>query len=671
MAISITIRNLVKDVTGSTKEEEAVETLRSSLEQEFNKYPDASGQIVLLTNVTFGGGSVGELDIVLLCDLKKAVFELDDPEDHKLKQIFVQRLCYIIEVKDHDHNSVDMQNNGLCVKYDGVWHPVSSQSRKQKFDFRKYLIKYLGYSPFIYNYIWLREVTGPELDSIVTRAKDGVAYDDNALPKSFSFKKLVQKTIYVTPDSVSWNKERTMGWMDCCSGGDMINDILGHFTNRRVIVGKLTQDKLNLLAMKEAANEVKGLNDGKLTLFKGRAGTGKTIKLLQRAISLKNDGKRCILLTYNHALISDINRTLFLSGIYSKPDAPTVQTSTMHAFFLDLFCLLGVRSDKIINDSDAYFNKGGYISDLHNLHEYVTKCLSQKEVSAFKDSCDTIDWDCILIDEAQDWLEEEKEIIYKIYGPERIVVADGVDQFMRSDYKIDWLTGAGNNVNDCHSEVCLRQKPNLVRFVNGFAKEAGVGWNVVENDKYNGGRVIIVDQYSTTIHAEIINDGAKAKADPYDVLFLVPPQDVNNNRFIKYDLYQKNRVYLFDGTSSENREYFTLDNSECRLYQYESCRGLEGWTVICYDFDLLIDYKLEYYKNKIQSGEILPFLGSSIQSTAKALTYLWALMPLTRPIDTLVITLRNPNSEVGQLLHKMHEDRRHFDGIIEWRINNK
>ena len=46
-------------------------------------------------------------------------------------------------------------------------------------------------------------------------------------------------------------------------------------------------------------------------------------------------------------------------------------------------------------------------------------------------------------------------------------------------------------------------------------------------------------------------------------------------------------------------------------------------------------------------------------------------MPLTRPIDTLVITLRNPNSEVGQLLHKMHEDKRHFDGIIEWRIINQ
>ena len=431
---------------------------------------------------------------------------------------------------------------------------------------------------------------------------------------------------------------------------------------------KLTQERLNLLAMKDAADEVKNLEEGKLTLFEGRAGTGKTIKLLQTAISLKNHGKRCILLTYNHALISDINRTLFLSGIYSKSDAPTVQTSTMHSFFLDLFVLLGVRKDKLIDDIDAYFNNGGYLLDLHELHEYVTQCLSKTEVSYLKDSSDIVDWDYILIDEAQDWLEEEKDIVYLIYGPERIVVADGVDQFMRSENKIDWLRGVGT-VNDIHSDVCLRQKPNLVRFVNGFASLCGINWQVIENNKYNGGRVIVVDQYTTTLHSEIINDGAKAKAESYDVLFLVPPQDVKDNKFIKYDLYQRSGVHLFDGTNSENREYFTLDNSKCRLYQYESCRGLEGWTVVCYDFDLLIEYKQDFYKSKIQSGEIKPYLGSSELSTIKMMTYLWALMPLTRPIDTLVITLRDPNSEVGQLLRQMHDDRRHFDGIIEWRIN--
>ena len=667
--VNISIINLVKDVTGETREENAVEKLRSSFEREFNEIPNASGRICLLTNVTYGGGSTGESDILLLCDLNGVSFQLYDPEDSCTKEIVVQRLCYVIEVKDHGVNGVDLLGNGFNVKYDGVWHPVSSQSRRQRFDLKKYLTKHLKYSPFIYNFIWFREISGNELDSVLIRAQDGISYDDNVLPKSFSFKKLVQKTMIVTPDSVSWNKDRTKGWMNCLSGvDDMIKDITNHFTQKRIIVGKLTQDRLNILAMKDAAQDIKDLDEDKFTIFEGRAGTGKTIKLLQTAISLKNKGKRCLLLTYNHALISDINRTLFLSGIYSKPDAPTVQTSTMHSFFLDLFCLLGVRKDKIIGDANEYFNQTGYKNDLKVLHEYVTDCLSQAEVTNLKDTSDIIDWDFILIDEAQDWLEEEKEIIYKIYGPERLVVADGVDQFIRSDYKIDWQRGVGNCINNSHSDICLRQKPNLVRFVNGFAKELGLDWNVEENEKYNGGRVIVVKEYNTTIHAEILNDGTRAKAEPYDVLFLVPPQDVKDEKFIKYDLYKQNKVFLFDGISSENREYFSLDNSECRLYQYDSCRGLEGWTVVCYDFDLLLKKKLEVFTDKINSGEMKLFMGASILGTAKVLTYLWALMPLTRAIDTLVITLKDPNSEVGQIIKKMHDDKRHYDGIIEWRI---
>lgn len=670
MSVDISITNIARDVSGDTREEEAVERLRSILENEFRNMPSASGKIALLTNVTFGGGSVGEIDIVLLCDLNGVKYNLYDPQDHTQKDVVVQRLCYVIEVKDHDYRGVEILNNGFNVKYDNVWHPVTSQSRKQRFDYKKYLSKYIGYSPFIYNFIWFREITGSELDGVISRARDGIAYDDNALPKSFSFKKLVQKTIYVTPDSVSWNKDRTTGWMNCCAGTDFISDILKHFTQKKIIIGKMTQNRLNLLSMKQASKETNDINPNNLTLFEGRAGTGKTIKLLQVAIAHKNQGKRCILLTFNHALISDINRILFLSGIYSKPDRPTVTTDTLHSFFMDIMVLLGIRQDKIVNDPDEYFNKTGYVEDLTETYEYINDCLSKEEVKTFKDSSEIIDWDYVLVDEAQDWLELEKDILYAIYGPERIVVADGVDQFMRSDHKIDWAEGLINGVNKKNDVICLRQKPNLVKFVNGFAQELDLDWHVERNEQYSGGRVIVDKDYSTDLHAELLNDGKKVNADPYDILFLVPPQDVQNDQFFKYDLFRQNRILLFDGTNPENREYFSLDNSLCRLYQYDSCRGLEGWSVICYDFDLLIKYKYDSFMSKLQSGEMAGFLGASISATAKVMTYMWALMPLTRAIDTLVITLSDPESEIGKLLHKMSQNKRHYDDIIEWRLKN-
>lgn len=668
--VDVSIINITRDVTGDTREETAAETLKISLENEFRSIPTASGIICLLTNVTFGGGATSEIDILMMCDLSGVTFNLYDPGDCANKDIVVQRLCYVIEVKDHDCNGISLLKNGFNVRYDGVWHSVSSQSRKQRFDFKNYLIRYLGYAPFIYNFIWFREITGSELDELVIKAQDGISYDDNVLPKSFSFKKLVQKTIYVTPDSVSWNSDRSKGWMNCCSGTDFISDITNYFTQRRIVIGRLTQERLNVLAMGKAAKDIKDIDGDSFTLLEGRAGTGKTIRLLQMAIKYRSQGKRCLLLTYNHALISDINRTLFLAGIYSKPDAPTVETCTLHSFFLNIMTLLGVRTDKEISDADEYFNKSGYTKELQETYEFLTQYLSNSEVKNFKDANNTIDWDYIMVDEAQDWLELEKKILFAIYGPERIVAADGVDQFMRSDNKANWLDGITYSVNKQTEDVCLRQKPNLVRFVNGFAKELGLDWKVKENEDYSGGRVIVADGYKTNLHAELLNDGTKAKAEPYDILFLVPPQDVKDDHFIKYDLYKANKVYLFDGTNSENRAYFSLDNSLCRLYQYESCRGLEGWSVICYDFDLLIEYKMHSFTTKLEKGEIPPFLGSSVEETVKKMTYLWALMPLTRPIDTLVITLKDPNSEIGRLLYNMHNDKRHYDGIIDWRINN-
>ena len=44
---------------------------------------------------------------------------------------------------------------------------------------------------------------------------------------------------------------------------------------------------------------------------------------------------------------------------------------------------------------------------------------------------------------------------------------------------------------------------------------------------------------------------------------------------------------------------------------------------------------------------------------------LWALMPLTRPIDTLVITLSNPDSEVGKILKCLATD---YSDFVEWNI---
>ena len=55
-----------------------------------------------------------------------------------------------------------------------------------------------------------------------------------------------------------------------------------------------------------------------------------------------------------------------------------------------------------------------------------------------------------------------------------------------------------------------------------------------------------------------------------------------------------------------------------------------------------------------------------IHSFSKALRngmYNWMMIPLTRAIDTLVITLRNPDSKIGQIIRDIAEEHKDY---ISW-----
>jgi hypothetical protein len=87
--------------------------------------------------------------------------------------------------------------------------------------------------------------------------------------------------------------------------------------------------------------------------------------------------------------------------------------------------------------------------------------------------------------------------------------------------------------------------------------------------------------------------------------------------------------------------------------------SLEGWVTVCLHFDDFIAYKRgEARKNvakRIQSGVVTPGETQTLdfrsdEERQKDYVSRWAMIPLTRAIDTLVITLRDPTSEVSRLL---------------------
>lgn len=176
------------------------------------------------------------------------------------------------------------------------------------------------------------------------------------------------------------------------------------------------------------------------------------------------------------------------------------------------------------NDSDYDKNYNKYLDDLNT---YIIDLCDQSDIQYLLDKSENyIGWDYIFIDEAQDFSDKEKEILFKIYGPNRLIIADGVDQFMRFDKRQEWGKGINTNSIFKPKEMKLerRQKANLVNFVNSFAKLAGIEWSVKPNRQLPGGKVKIYKTYNSNIHKELVEDCKKIKENVTTFLFLFRPQ---------------------------------------------------------------------------------------------------------------------------------------------------
>ena len=209
-------------------------------------------------------------------------------------------------------------------------------------------------------------------------------------------------------------------------------------------------------------------------------------------------------------------------------------------------------------------------------------------------------------------------------------------------------------------------KSALVEFINVFSRELRLGWNIQKNKALLGGQVDIYNSYNNKLHQEICDHCKESGCENYDILILVPPTmvetDQNGERHFKnMNKYKKAGIDIFDGTNTSNRHrYPTKDIA--RLYQYDSCRGLESWVTVCYQFDELIKYKMETIDQNVVRKS---YQGFDINEGIKKYVYTWALMPMTRPVDRLVITLKDPNSEIGIILKNLSKS---FD-FIKWNID--
>jgi hypothetical protein len=656
-----------------------------------------NGRILIISNATLFGQETKDVDLIAIGSFEKYSLHLrtrsksrdietnQDVIDNEIKerQIFISDFCFVFECKKHRAEDVQLNGLNLLVRYGKKLSDVTHQSEKQKFSLKSFFEERLNFSPLIANFIWLRNVSWQSIKSMVCNDND-VFTSHNYLPNAFSVSFIFQLACIQWLPFTSFDKEKSKlknysSYNSLRKGEKIdfqrISDVFDLFEKVKDGMGQLTRKKVEHITKNFLDNQQYAQAIGKkLVIISGKAGTGKTIRLLKIACDIAiNNGARCLILTYNLALVSDIKRCLALADIPDGIDDYSVNITTLHKFMYELFFSLGIGviTEQFDNGKTATYVKdflSNYAEYLKELMEYFKEgIIDDTDIkNAIKRNHDAVSWDYILIDEAQDWGEDEKKILFSIFGKEKLIIADGIDQLIRTQTKCNWTRGFKPDIDfhKTYGKKGLRQKVNLVAFVNKVAEKLNINWEVEPKEELIGGRIIISSSgYDQELHEQLYNECISKGNLAYEMMFLVPPSLVERNgkkrHFNGTESFNQMKIHLWDGTDTDLRTEYPIELNQHRLLQYESCRGLEGWTVVCLDFDQFIKYKMETYEEENVNELAL----ESFEEKRDRFVYLWSLIPLTRAIDTLVLTIKDKDSRIHGILREIYEENPDF---IQW-----
>ncbi len=622
--------------------------------------PPGEDHVKIASSIKLSGQKISDIDVVCvgLFTVPRYIIPKAGAKDKDGKTLLgvkvrVKSFVVAIEVKDHSAEQMDIVSGGVSVLYPDGWKDATQQNDDQKYALRGYIGETTGVRPFVHRCLVLRGIE--ELPK-----HRGIHYPTaGVVPAKFD-----ASTFLMAMATVGELKRH--GSEVVISAGDIgaIERVLDASLFTPLKPSTLDRKRMDRIASRPPdALEIAGRLGKERVHIRGNGGTGKTILLLQSAYeAFQSLGTRSLVLTYNTALAADIQRTLALMGIPGDGEAGGIRVRTVMSFMYAWFVRLGIVKPGEVNFA-AYESKCAEALDL-----FTQGALSKSDVTAaIKADPLEFGYDAILADEAQDWPQAEADLLASLYGPEKLALVDGVSQLIRGA-PTNWQGQV--TTSELHSpknlKEGLRMKAGLCRFLNAFADEAGFQWHVTPNKQAPGGRVIVLyGKYANhaELQTEVLRDAIKAGNMPIDLLHCVVPSAT----FTKGGLHRSELARAFearswqswDGIDDATRRSFPRSTEELRIVQFESSRGLEGWTTVLDGLD-------EFWELKkaaaLTDAAAHPSL-TDVVAHAEAVAWRWTMIPLTRPIDTLVIALRSKDSEVARVIDAVAMG---MDGVIQF-----
>ena len=613
--------------------------------------------ITIVVGAKCHGQIVRDIDLILLGTIKSGIiykpflsFTTRDGNPLLPDEVEIESLCLVIELKDHSSGSVRFTGSQVEVRYQnqGIWHNASIQTENQKQSLINYLrLQGFDHIPWITPLIWLPNVLNRDLPR----------RPHNILGGDSSWDLFVNVISQMSPPRFYANRWVLGVNYPSINDIDQIKDVLTK-TIEPTTIDRQRMEQINQRAADELnlQEQVGNL----LLILRGRGGTGKTIRLLQLAKRLYDErAARILILTYNRALVADLRRLLTLMGISDGIAERSIQIQTIHSFFYALMKELGIVSTQERDFLDKYINFKCELLELIG-----RDAINARDLQDIKQhNVETFAWDFIFIDEGQDWPDDERDLLFHLYPPQTFAIADGIDQLIREQSPANWRnTLTKNQARIIPLKKCLRMKSGLTRFVSSVAGELGLQqseWTA--NELVPGGRVVVVEGNEIlevqTLLSNWIDQTRQAGNMPVDMLFCVPPNMViqdqdGQSKSVIGNLFKQWGWSVWDGVSSSEREAYPTDINQLRIVQYESCRGLEGWTTVLFGLDDFHNYK----KQQLSRSEL-----DASQADLQAAR--WLLIPLTRAMDTIVIHIRSENSRLAKILRSILPN---YPGVIEW-----
>ncbi len=303
----------------------------------------------------------------------------------------------------------------------------------------------------------------------------------------------------------------------------------------------------------------------------------------------------------------------------------------------------------------------------------------------------------LFVDEAQDCHPLEKEILLAIFNSKNIIIANGgKEQLIRHVELCNWEKSYNKTIGfkKLHTRnKSFRVKKTVVDFCNFVANKFNIDLSLESVDSQDEGELIFdfrkdhsedeivglfnqlnlkgeINNCSTYESALVLLDSNTQRLNLQNHQNSIKNSIVINEYGNIEDVIQlergnwkhlsvlENNDFMFwDGTKMDKSNLQVPTSNETRLIYYESCRGLEAWSVVCFSFD-------DFFKNKLNDSDAERFLiddkeksnlmqdlfNVSNENRKKMYAATWILMAMTRTIDTLYIQISDKNSEFGKVV---------------------